>query len=77
MMEPADYTGAVYIADTTQYTGKFWAVTALEASVLNVASVADYRGSGIGALPIPVGTTIYGNFSRIQLTSGKVLAYSI
>jgi hypothetical protein len=52
-------------------------VTALEASVLNAASVADYRGSGIGALPIPVGTTIYGNFSRIQLTSGKVLAYSI
>jgi hypothetical protein len=37
--------------------------------------VADYAGDSISALPIPVGTTVYGNFTSIKLTSGKVLAY--
>jgi hypothetical protein len=74
-MERSDYAGAVYIADTTEYSGRFWAVTALEAAVVNTASVADYSGSSISAMPIPVGTTIYGNFSKLKLTSGKVLAY--
>ena len=74
-MERSDYNGAVYIADTTEVTGRFWAITALEATVINTESVADYSGSSISAMPIPVGTTIYGNFSKIKLTSGKVLAY--
>jgi hypothetical protein len=74
-MERSDYNGAVYIADTTEYTGRYWAITALEATVINTASVADYSGSSISAMPIPVGATIYGNFSKVKLTSGKVLAY--
>jgi hypothetical protein len=74
-MERSDYAGAVYIADTTEYAGRYWAITALEATVVNTASVADYSGSSISAMPIPVGTTIYGNFSKVKLTSGKVLAY--
>lgn len=77
MMEPADYAGAVYVADTTEYVGKFWALTALEATVLNASTVADYRGSSVSGMTIPVGATIYGNFSRVKLTSGRVLAYSI
>lgn len=74
-MEREDYNGAVYIADTTEYTGRYWAITALEAAVINTASVADYIGSSISAMPVPVGATVYGNFSKIKLTSGKVLAY--
>lgn len=74
-MERSEYGGAVYIADTTEVSGRFWAVTALEASVLNSATVVDYSGSSISGMPIPVGATIYGNFSKVKLTSGKVLAY--
>jgi hypothetical protein len=74
-MERSDYNGAIYITNTTARTGRFWAITALEATVVNTDTVADYRGDSISALPIPVGTTIYGNFTSIKLTSGKVLAY--
>jgi len=74
-MERSDYNGAIYITNTTARTGRFWAITALEATVVNTDTVADYQGDSISALPIPVGTTIYGNFTSIKLTSGKVLAY--
>lgn len=74
-MERSDYNGAVYIATTTASNGRYWAITALEATVINTATVADYKGDSISAMPIPVGTTIYGNFTSIKLTSGKVLAY--
>lgn len=71
-MDRIDYNGAVYIADTTAVDGPFWAITAVEAAVINSASVADYT---VSALPIPVGTTIYGRFTTLKLTSGKVVAY--
>ena len=74
-MDRSDYNGAIYITDTTARAGRFWAVTALEAAVINTATVADYAGDSISAMPIPVGTTIYGNFTSLKLTSGKVLAY--
>jgi hypothetical protein len=74
-MERSDYNGAIYITDTTARAGRFWAIQALEATVINTATVSDYKGDSISAMPIPVGSTIYGNFTSIKLTSGKVLAY--
>jgi hypothetical protein len=76
-MDRSDYNGAVYITDTTARSGRFWAIQALEAAVINTATVADYTGDSISGLPVPVGTTIYGNFTSIKLTSGKVLAYRL
>jgi hypothetical protein len=74
-MERSDYNGAIYITDTTARTGRFQAITALEAAVINTATVSDIGGDSISGLPIPAGTTIYGMFTSLKLTSGKVLAY--
>jgi hypothetical protein len=77
-MERSDFLGADYISGTTAFTGRYGAITALAATVLDGATVAtDYSGDSIASLPIPVGTTIYGNFTTIKLTSGKVLAYKL
>ena len=75
-MEREDVKGAIVITGTSLTTGPFWAITALEATVLAAGTVwDDLLGGSVSALPIPVGTTIYGWFSAIQLTSGKVVAY--
>lgn len=75
-MERDDFTSVEYITDTTARTGRFGAIQALAATVLDAATVAqDYTGDSIASLPIPAGTTIYGTFTTIKLTSGKVLAY--
>jgi hypothetical protein len=73
-MEREDYAGAFYIATTATTTGRFWALQALEATVLDGATVVDYQGS-VASMPIPVGATIYGCFTTVKLISGKVLAY--
>ena len=77
-MERSDFQGVEYISGTTAVTGKFGAITALAAAVLDATTVAaDYTGDSIASMPIPVGTTIYGVFTNIKLTSGKVLAYKL
>lgn len=76
-MERSDFLGAVYIADTTTVSGKFGAIQALEASVLASGTLSDDITGTLTSLPIPVGTTIYGVFTAVKLTSGKVLAYRI
>jgi hypothetical protein len=75
-MDREDTKGAIAITGTTLTTGPFWAITALEATVLAAGTAwDDLLGGSVSALPIPVGTTIYGYFSAVQLTSGKVIAY--
>jgi hypothetical protein len=37
----------------------------------------DYLGDAVATLPIPVGTTIYGTFTAVKLSSGKVIAYRL
>jgi hypothetical protein len=76
-MERSDFPGAVYIADTTTVSGKFGAIQALEATVLASATAADDITGTLTSMPIPVGATIYGIFTAVKLTSGKVLAYRI
>jgi hypothetical protein len=76
-MERSDFLGAVYIADTTTISGKFGAIQALEATVLASGTVSSDITGTLTSLPIPVGTTIYGIFTAVKLTSGKVLAYKL
>lgn len=64
--------GADYIADTNGHTGRWQAITAVEAAV--AALVAGDVGGTLTAVPIPAGTTIYGAFTSITLASGKVWA---
>lgn len=66
----------VYIADTTKVDGRFVALLALEATVLASGTVCPSSPSALTSMPIPAGTTIYGYFTSVKLTSGKVLAYS-
>jgi hypothetical protein len=77
-MERSDFLGADYISGTTTFTGKYGAITAVAAAVLDTGTVAaDYTGDALATMPIPVGTTIYGIFTTIKLSSGKVIAYKI
>ena len=66
----------VYIADTTKVDGRFVALLALEATVLASGTVCPSSPSTLTSMPIPAGATVYGYFTSVKLTSGKVLAYS-
>lgn len=65
----------VYVPDTTKVDGRFVALLALETTVLAAGTVCRSSGSTLTAMPIPAGATVYGYFTSVQLTSGKVLAY--
>lgn len=71
-----EFSNFVYIANTTTVEGRFVALLALEATVLASGTVCASSGSTLTSMPIPAGTTIYGYFTAVKLTSGKVLAYS-
>lgn len=76
-MERSDYQGAVYITGTAATPGKFGAIQALAEATLHGDTVCDYDGASVSGLVIPVGETIYGTFTSVKLTSGKVIAYRI
>jgi hypothetical protein len=74
--------GALVIPDgnTDEHTGPFVAITALSAAVIDtsecdVSWLTGPSGTLPGTIPIPVGTTIYGDFASIELDSGDVIAY--
>jgi N-dimethylarginine dimethylaminohydrolase len=70
-----DFSNFVYIADTTKVTGRFVALLALEATVLAAETVCKSSASTLTSMPIPAGTMVYGYFTDVKLTSGKVVAY--
>lgn len=70
---------------TTEHTGPFYALTALEDAVIDVnqctTNINESDGSSAiqlvaNDITIPRGITIYGNFTSIELESGTVIAYS-
>jgi hypothetical protein len=66
--------GGQVLAPSGTTTGHFYAVQALEASVLHgdtVGNVSDLNGVTISA-----GLTVFGRWTSIKVTSGKVLAYN-
>ncbi|HWL51353.1 MAG TPA: hypothetical protein VNQ90_02900 [Chthoniobacteraceae bacterium] len=66
--------GAKVVTDTNEATGPFYALTALDDSVVASATSSNVSGN-LTDLPLPAGTTIYGTFTAFTLTSGKVIAY--
>lgn len=79
-----DPASTVYIATAQTHTGPFYAITALEDTVFDVSAGtlninertgADVMGAIATDFTLPKGVTIYGTFSAIDLTSGKVIAY--
>tara|TARA_R110002012_G_scaffold133034_1_gene286176 strand:- start:2912 stop:3268 length:357 start_codon:yes stop_codon:yes gene_type:complete len=76
-------------AEQNEYTGPFYALTALTQAVIDVdqcsignngdiktRTSASTMGAVATNITIPVGVTIYGNFSSVELDSGTVIAYS-
>jgi hypothetical protein len=62
---------------TTEHTGPFFAVTALEDSTIDHSECTTNITDGADFI-LPKGCTMYGNFTSIQLvTAGKVLAYKL
>ena len=77
----------IMFGDTEQneYTGPFYALTALAEAVIDVSECtmnvntrtsASTMGANTTNITIPKGVTIYGNFKSIELDSGTVIAYS-
>jgi len=68
--------GAILIDDTVEHTGPYFAITALEDAVVDISECDMSFITDVADFTIPKGLTIYGNFSSIELDSGKVIAYS-
>jgi hypothetical protein len=68
--------GAVLIDDTAAHTGAFMAIQAVGGAAAVIANsgttsnIDDFADTTIDS-----GQTIYGRFSQITLSSGKVIAY--
>lgn len=53
--------------------GEFYrAITATDDAVISVTAEA---GDSLASVTIPAGVTVYGLFSTISVTSGKIIAY--
>jgi hypothetical protein len=73
--------GAILITDTTAVTGKFRAIQVLENTAFTLLT-SDIKKNGAttaaGAADfgtVTAGTVLYGNFTAVTLTSGKVILY--
>jgi hypothetical protein len=71
-----EFSNFRYISGTTAVDGRFVALRALEATVLDGATVCRSSPDSQASMPIPAGTMITGLWTTVKLTSGKVLAYS-
>jgi len=76
--------GAKFISDQAVHTGTFVAIQCLEDTVFNALTpddttngygVGSYNGNTMASETISAGTTIYGRWTTIDLTSGLVIAY--
>ena len=68
--------GAVYKSVPAALAGGPWgAIQATAAAVVSLTSGNWTNSDGTTAIDIPAGATIFGNFTAITLTSGKIIAY--
>lgn len=69
--------GATVITNTTAVTPTypFYAVTVLSDAVFASLSGQNIDGQALTGFTVPAGTTIFGAFGTVQLTSGKVICY--
>ena len=67
--------GAVYKTAAAALTGGPWgSIQATAAAVVSVTA-SNWTGDATTSVDIPAGETIFGNFTAITLTSGKIIAY--
>jgi hypothetical protein len=67
--------GAVYKSASGALSGGPWgAIQATTTAVVNVTS-GNWTGDATTAVDVAAGATIFGAFTAITLTSGKIIAY--
>ena len=68
--------GGTLIDDTATHTGAFSAIQAIGTTdaVLTTNTLSDIQD--FAQVTIPKGVTIFGNFTAVDLSSGKVIAYN-
>lgn len=76
-MEDAYNIGFEYISDTAAHTGRFYKLYALADAVIASAVVQNATGNTFTSVPLAAGDEIYGVFTSVTLTSGKIVAYRI
>jgi hypothetical protein len=64
-----------YIRDTSTYTGTWNAVQIIADAVFDAASVTTIAGLSASGDTFSAGTILYGYWSTVKLSSGKVIAY--
>ena len=68
--------GAVYKSAAGALSGGPWgAIQATAAAVVSVTAGNWTNSDATTSVDIPAGATIFGNFTAVSLTSGKIIAY--
>ena len=69
--------GATLITTTSAVTGSFYAIQIIADTLIAslTGNLTISSGSSLTATTFPAGTVLYGGFSSMTLTSGKVVAY--
>ena len=68
--------GAVYKSSAGALSGGPWgAIQATAAAIVSVTSGNWTDSDATTSVDIPAGATIFGNFTAVSLTSGKIIAY--
>lgn len=68
--------GAVYKSGAGALSGGPWgAIQATAVAVVSLTSSNWTNSDATTSIDIPAGATIFGNFTAITLTSGKIIAY--
>ena len=68
-------TKAVYIGDTNEHTGPFFAVYALSDSVIDTSECTTNILNEPATINVAQHQILYGNFDSIELDSGTMIAY--
>jgi hypothetical protein len=65
-----------YITDTSTYNGTYAAIFAITATTLASGTVSRSLKGTLTGMVIPAGSTLYGYFTSVKLTSGTCVVYN-
>jgi hypothetical protein len=67
--------GAKYINNTSEHQGSFGCIQALEDSTISALVSSNWTGT-LTNIPLKTGVSIFGSFSSVTLSGGRVVAYN-
>lgn len=66
---------ATYFGDTTERSGEWRAITILENATFTTLVTTNWDGSTTNGMVAGAGATLFGEFTKIKLASGRIVAY--